>query len=77
MVDISLASMLGRPDLAPGYGVYAVDTSGGPPSAGAPMFQANSNVSGSVSVGQLSLGMIAAGVVGLMIFYAWTRGVQK
>lgn len=43
------------------------------------MFSGNvsNTISGDVSVGQLSLGMMCAGILVLGLFYVWTRGSQK
>ena len=77
-----LSNMLGRPELAPSYGGVVVSSDGtATPAAmvGGAMFSGsvNNSFSGDVAVGQMSAGLLAVGVVALMIFYAWTRGIQK
>ena len=76
-----LAGMLGRPDLGPSYNGVMVSSDGtaSPVSFGgaAGMFQASGSVSGDVGVGQMSAGLLAAGVISIMLFYVWTRGSQK
>jgi hypothetical protein len=74
--------MLGRPDLAPGYGAVMVSsdgTSSPVQQIGGTMFSGNvnSSIGGDVAVGQLSLGMMVAGILVLGAFYLWTRGSQK
>ncbi len=76
-----LIGMLGRPDLGPSYNGMMVSSDGtaSPVVMGGstPMFQASGSVSGDVTVGQMSAGVLAVGVIALMLFYGWTRGSQK
>jgi hypothetical protein len=67
----SLAAMIGRTDLVamPGGGTMASASS-------APTGSFSTSVSGDVSLGQTSLGMIAGMIVVLTLFYVWTRGRQ-
>ena len=86
MFNNGIAGMLGRPDLASSYGTYmaapvAQGTTGSmgqvPTSGGAFMGgNLSTSVSGNVAAGQLSLGLVAAMVVGLMLAYMWTHGHQ-
>lgn len=41
------------------------------------MIQGNYSVSAGAQVGQISLGLVAAGILGLMLFYMWTKGIQR
>ena len=78
-MNSGLGNMLGRPELAPGYGAVMVSSDGtaSPVQIGGTMFQASASTGGDVSVGQMSAGMMMAGVVALVLFYVWTRGSQK
>jgi hypothetical protein len=82
-----IAGMLGRPDLASTYGVYAatptagsgaIGSMGQTPLSGAQVISGNltTSVSGGVATGQLSLGMAATLVVVMFLLYFWTRGHQ-
>jgi len=82
-----IAGMLGRPDLASSYGVYAaapaagngaVGSMGQTPISGGAMISGNltSSIGGDVATGQLSLGMVAALIVVMFLLYFWTRGHQ-
>jgi hypothetical protein len=70
--------MLGRPDLASGYGAYMAQ----PVSSGGASVNSGSSVSGGVSVsgdvstGQASLSLAAALVVLMAVLYFTTRGQQ-
>jgi len=76
-----LGNMLGRAELAPGYNAVMVSSDGtaSPAMVGGAMFTGSGNVSAGadVAVGQLSAGLLAGGVIALILFYAWTRGTQK
>jgi len=87
MFNNGVAAMLGRPDLASAYGVYsaapvagsgAVGSMGQVPASGVAMISGNlsSSVGGNVATGQLSLGMVAALIVLMFLFYFWTRQHQ-
>jgi hypothetical protein len=81
-----IAGMLGRPDLASGYGAYmatpvttgSVGNMGQVPSSGGSFMGGNltTSVSGNVATGQLSLGLVAAMVVFMILAYMWTHGHQ-
>jgi len=77
-----IASMLGRPDLMSGYGVYmaapVAGTAGQVPASGGSMISGSlsQSVSGNVATGQLSLGMVATIIIVMMLFYWWTRQHQ-
>jgi len=77
-----VASMLGRPDLMSGYGVYmaapVAGTAGQVPTSGVNVISGNltSSVGGNVATGQLSLGMVATIIIFMMLFYFWTRQHQ-
>ena len=80
-MNSGLGNMLGRPELSPGYGGIMVSSDGtaSPVQIGGTMFQASGSntISGDVSVGQMSAGMLMAGVLVLILFYGWTRSAQK
>lgn len=83
MASPSVAALLGRPDLASNFNVATVTPAGTSYSQGGRMQPAvgpaasySAGVSGDVSLGQTSLGIVAAMIVGLGLFYVWTRGRQ-
>lgn len=81
MYDAGVAGMLGRPDLASGYGAYMAAPVSGLGSGGASV-NGGSGITGSVSVGgsvgtgQASLSLAAALVVLMGALYFMTRGNQ-
>ena len=76
-MDAGIAGMLGRPDLASGYGYYMAQ-----PIAGMGSSMNGSGISGGVSVagnvgtGQATLSLAAALVVLYMVVYFTSRGLQ-
>jgi len=82
-MDAGIAGMLGRPDLASGWGVYQYQAQpiAGLPAGGGGMMGGSGlsgavSVSGNVGTGQASLGLAAALLVLYMILYATSRGLQ-
>lgn len=76
----SLANLIGRPDLAANYNAISVASDGSAqPLVVGPMFTGNvqTSIGGSVGVGQMSLSMLAGGVVLLLALYCWTRGSSR
>jgi hypothetical protein len=87
MFSSGVAGMLGRPDLASGYGYYlaaptagsgAIGSMGQVPLSGGSVLSGNlsSSISGGVATGQLSLGLVAMLVIMMFLFYFWTRSHQ-
>lgn len=82
--DGGVAGMLGRPDLATGWGVY-VPATGQPATSltpvsgfdGGSMIQGGVSVSGDVGTGQATLGLAAAMTVLFMVLYFATRSHQR
>lgn len=77
--DAGVAGMLGRPDLASGYGAYMaapVAGFGGTSVNGGSGISAGVSVSGNVGTGQASLSLAAAIVVAYMLFYFTSRSHQ-
>lgn len=80
-MDAGIAGMLGRPDLASGFGLYMAQPIAGTPAGGGGLM-GGSGISGSVSVGgnvgtgQASLSLAAALVALLGVLYFATRGHQ-
>lgn len=70
MVDDTVLAMVGQPG-----GWVSYSNSGGSVPVN-PQASATFNYSG-VQVGQISLSLLALGLLGLVTFYMWTRGVQK
>lgn len=67
-----VADMLGRPDLNP----YNMSPSTDMMGQGQPLgFEAPLSIEASAS-GRLSAGILALGVLALVVFYVWTRGYQ-
>jgi hypothetical protein len=77
--DAGIAGMMGRPDLASGYGYYMAQPVVGMrgDSVNGSGITAGVSVSGNVGTGQASLSLAAALVVVMMILYATTRGFQR
>lgn len=80
MYDAGVAGMLGRPDLASGYGAYmaapvASMGAGGASVNGGSGVQGNVSIAG-VGSGQASLSLAAALVVAMAALYFMTRGHQ-
>lgn len=85
-MDGAVAGMLGRPDLATGWGVY-VPATGQPATSLTPVsgFDGGSmisggiqtSVSGDVATGQATVGLAAALTVLFMVLYFATRSVQR
>ena len=83
MPSASLAAMVGRPDLSSTYNVMTVTPQGysqggrmAPAASLGPSGSFSTSVSGDVALGQTSLGMLAGMILGLALFYVWTRGRQ-
>lgn len=81
MYDAGVAGMLGRPDLASGFGAYMAQPvvgmgSGGNSVNGGSGITGSVSVSGGVGTGQASLGLAAALVVLWGILYFTSRGNQ-
>ena len=72
-MDSTLASMLGNAPLSSSFLAYPQQTDGGNTS----VLSGNVSNSASLQVGQISLGVLAVGIIGLTMFYLWTKGVQK
>lgn len=72
-MDPMLAAMLGNAPLASSYMEYPQQTNGGNTS----VLDANVQYGAGLQVGQISLSVLAAGILGLTLFYFWTKGVQK
>lgn len=87
MFNNGIAGMLGRPDLASGYGYYmatpvsqgSIGSAGQVPISGGSVLGGNltTSISGNVGTGQLSLGLVAAMIVVMMLAYMWTHGHQR
>lgn len=79
-MDAGIAGMLGRPDLAAGYGTYAAPIAslgaGGSSVNGGSGISGGVSVSGNVGTGQASLSLAAALVFALGVLYFATRGHQ-
>ena len=77
--DPGVAGMLGRPDLASGYGVFmAQPVAGfGGSNVNGSGISGNVSVSGDVGTGQASLSLAAALVVFIGIMYFATRSLQR
>jgi hypothetical protein len=81
-MNSGLSNMLGRPELAPQFGGVVIASDGtATPAAmvGGAMFQGgvSNTFSGDVAVGQLSAGLLLMITIGLLLTYAWTRGIQR
>lgn len=78
MYDAGVAGMLGRPDLASGYGAYMASPVVGmrSDSVNGSGISGGVSISGDVATGQASLSLAAAFVVLLAVLYFTSRGHQ-
>jgi hypothetical protein len=73
----SVAGMLGRPDLASGYGAaMAAPVQGGTAAVNSSYLSGGVSVQGDVATGQASLSLAAAITVLLIVLYFSTRDLQ-
>jgi hypothetical protein len=77
-MDAGVSGMLGRPDLASGYGYYMAQpiAGGGSNMNGSSGVSGGVSVSGNVATGQATLSLAAALVVLYMVIYFTSRGLQ-
>lgn len=80
-MDAGVAGMLGRPDLASGYGMYMAQPIAGLPAGGGSVngssgISGGVSVSGNVGTGQASLSLAAALVALTVVLYFATRAHQ-
>lgn len=71
----AVSSLIGRPELSSGYSAMPMGTAA--QGVSAPVVNAQYSVSAGAQVGQLSLGLMLAGLSGLFVFYLWTKGIQR
>lgn len=74
MLDAALAGRLGRPQLSRSGTITSMGTGG--VTAGEPQGLASVSFSGGLEVGKTSAGFLGGAVVGLIVFYLWTRAQQ-
>jgi hypothetical protein len=81
-MDTGIAGILGRPDLASGFGMYQAQPIAGTPAGGGGLMGGSGisggvSLSGNVGTGQASLSLAAALVFALGVLYFATRSHQK